>query len=225
MLIDGSPEWSLILGDAIQNYRSVLDYLAWTAVDLGTEPKPLAKPWEIQFPIIDSRHFATADKSWRKEVAKRLPGVDATFIDIAKGHQPYDWTSSRGDERHPLALLNFLSNRDKHRELQLMREYILSFKTGQVLQRNCTVSRLEPIPNIPHFHPGTDVLYAYIVPDRIGQPDVRVGAEAEITPAFALDIFDDPPLAPEHALENIAGTVGSILTEFEAAVANPYTGI
>lgn len=44
MTIAAPTDWSLLIGDAIHNYRCVLDYIAWTLVQMGTEPKPLNRP-------------------------------------------------------------------------------------------------------------------------------------------------------------------------------------
>jgi hypothetical protein len=96
-------EWGVILGEAVHDIRSALDHLVWGfAKDRSTR---------TGFPIFDTR------KDW----VVRGPGMYWSVSDglakILDAVQPYH----RGDvdeaRKHPLWILNALSNLDKHRAI------------------------------------------------------------------------------------------------------------
>jgi hypothetical protein len=107
--------WATIIGDVAHNYRSALDHLAWVLVkrnggNAGRQTK---------FPIYNSEANYLA---WREPRGANDPrgrrddpfaGVDERVIEIIERFQPY----KREDEAEadPLAILNRISNRDKHR--------------------------------------------------------------------------------------------------------------
>jgi hypothetical protein len=105
---------SLILGDAIQNWRAVLDHMV---VELATEEYGETLPNEIEknlaFPITTSKeNFRDARKRGRLYC---VPAQAQAFIYRL---QPY----RRGDDMttDPLWILQELSNIDKHRRLPLL---------------------------------------------------------------------------------------------------------
>lgn len=97
--------WSVILGDLVHNLRSALDHLAWQLVIFSGN-----KPGRgTQFPIFTSE--PTTEKAcarWKGMVA----GMSDPILDTIRHVQPY--TTPHGTETG-LAILNLLSNRDKHR--------------------------------------------------------------------------------------------------------------
>ncbi len=102
------PRWSLILGDAIHNYRSVLDYLAYEVVRLDS-----GSYWsDSQFPIITD---PAKNAGWRvRGTLDRLTPEHRALIDR---HQPYRRGDLDAAKSDPLAKLADLSNEDKHRLL------------------------------------------------------------------------------------------------------------
>jgi hypothetical protein len=104
-------EWGLILGDFAHNARSALDQLAYQVVLLGNGG---VHQEQTQFPIV------LAPWNWPKEAKKRLRGASSRHVDIIESFQPYHrrdlygWNSVRGAIEDPLAILNRLSNVDKH---------------------------------------------------------------------------------------------------------------
>jgi hypothetical protein len=105
----------LLIGEFAHNARSALDYLAWQLVKAnGQSPNRFT-----QFPIV----FTPWD--WHGRFgARRLRGASERHVGMVELLQPYGrphadgfyWTSHDFLE-HPLAVLSFLSNEDKHRVL------------------------------------------------------------------------------------------------------------
>jgi hypothetical protein len=104
---DPPESFSPRFGDAIHNYRCVLDHIAWQLVRAGTSPNP-KRPDRVQFPI-----YSTA-KRFRRERAGRLPGVGRGPVDFIESRQPYP---GRKAAEYPLGTLAKLSNDDKHRSI------------------------------------------------------------------------------------------------------------
>jgi hypothetical protein len=101
-------EFGLLVGDAVQNTRSVLDYLVY---ELAVWKRGGSKPRQrTQFPISTdvSRYFETG--------RKQISSLDPRYRKVIRLLQPYQ----RDDpESHTLAILNRLSNADKHRLLHV----------------------------------------------------------------------------------------------------------
>jgi hypothetical protein len=109
--LEGAPalpeDLPAIVGDVAHNLRSALDHLAWQLVLLhgGTPTR------RTRFPLMQRRHASG-------ELPNIEGGVSDTTRKLLDEVQPYTW----GDDGHdpaiaPLAVLNALSNVDKHREL------------------------------------------------------------------------------------------------------------
>lgn len=99
------PNLSLILGDVIHCARGALDFTAWQLArkKLGREPTE-QEARSIVFPITDyPERFASA---------RVMPFLSAPVRKEMRRHQPHPGSDARNDN---LALLQWLSNRDKHR--------------------------------------------------------------------------------------------------------------
>lgn len=108
-------EWltrmGVLLGDIIYNLRSALDQLAWELVlDHSGRPKRPTQKTSIEYPIKYSRSKLTSTYTFN-----RVSHGDQTILDRT---QPY---SSRGNPKlYGLAVIQQLSNRDKHRAINPM---------------------------------------------------------------------------------------------------------
>ena len=102
---------SLIIGDCLYNLRAALDYLAWQLV-LAHRGRPNHR---TQFPIYDTR-LTPKGRSRRIEPEG---GVDAPALAVLESLQPYQ--RGHDAQTHPLAVLQRLSNIDKHRQLHIAR--------------------------------------------------------------------------------------------------------
>jgi hypothetical protein len=101
--------WGVILGDAVHCLRSGLDHGAWAAVGLdhGGWPEKRRERKRIQFPIYSlESDFTTAT------ILQYLKPLTRAAIEEA---QPF--FSGDDPALHPLAIINALSNEDKHRVL------------------------------------------------------------------------------------------------------------
>jgi hypothetical protein len=97
-------EWGVIAGDAVHCLRTALDQLTY---ELSLDPDN-----ECGFPICRTR------KDWETKSPAMLWGVPQDLIAVFDKSQPYH----RGDDAHahPLAILNTLSNTDKHRTIPIV---------------------------------------------------------------------------------------------------------
>jgi hypothetical protein len=106
------PTWAITLGDVTHNARSALDHLGYVVVLANNGHRD---EW-TQFPITVNPF------SWR-EASRGIRNASQRHIDIIESFQPYyrvdlwgyKWVWSAIDD--PLAVLNRLSNIDKHRVL------------------------------------------------------------------------------------------------------------
>jgi hypothetical protein len=106
------PRWGSTFADIGNNARSALDYLVYElAVEGGGNPEKD----RTAFPIsIDRDEYWAVDKRGVSYRDRALAGVDERWRLEIDDLQPYNRTQF--PYGHPLALLNRLSNRQKHRK-------------------------------------------------------------------------------------------------------------
>ncbi len=102
--VEANPTFAVIVGETVQNIRSALDYLIYELVRHTRGRKPRL---QTQFPL----YVAAGDFYGRRYQIKELPGELRRRI---RKLQPYQFPDPG---THPLAVLNKLSNADKHRLL------------------------------------------------------------------------------------------------------------
>lgn len=109
-----SEDLGLIFGDILTNLRSALDYLAWQLVLVaGNTPGD-----RTQFPILESARIKGRDdwsQKWASVSGDRLKGVERKWVDEIERLQPYK--RSHLPKQDPLAILELISNINKHRTL------------------------------------------------------------------------------------------------------------
>jgi hypothetical protein len=190
------PEhFSARFGDAIHNYRSALDHVAWELVCKGaTPPETLADDnarRRIQWPSYD------IEKTFRKKVHGRLPGVAKTALDFIHSRHQYLGGNATNDA---LTSLYDLSNEDKHKSLIDIRPRFLSVK-HQVAFDRCRMVGYEgpegrPAPKKdavvltiecvvtdanPHVSMQTQPTFHIALEDGRGFGDVLEGIRVEVT--------------------------------------------
>jgi hypothetical protein len=111
-------QWPLIIGDAIHSYRSALDHLAWEVAILCRERRGESGPPSrlTQFPIADSA------ENFERQAARQLLDFGELERETAERLQPYrdpPGSATGPLSEDPLTWLRELSNRDKHRSLNL----------------------------------------------------------------------------------------------------------
>ncbi len=116
------PDWALILGDYAYNARGSLDYLITALIRSsgGDEHRT------SEFPIygIDRVGWADIDQWWETDpdgrIKRQLRGTPDGTKTALKQLQPFFGVPRVNPMQHPLFLLRELSNRDKHRRLNLL---------------------------------------------------------------------------------------------------------
>src|SRR5689334_10807043 len=101
----------LILGDALYNFRSALDHVAWQLAGHGR--RSATPSGRTRFPIVNSpAAFRRAD------VQDAMRNIDATHIETIEHLQPYRQVFT-DDVLHPLAALRTMSSRDRYRQVSI----------------------------------------------------------------------------------------------------------
>ena len=120
-LTNDCDDIAAIVGDMIANTRSALDHIcvALTGSDRAQFPVFTDDIWQ---PDIDPAG-KDRNKKRREDFKNWTRGMPAVALDLIKKVQPYaatqQWPAS-----NPLAVLNRISNADKHRTLMIMSQYI-----------------------------------------------------------------------------------------------------
>lgn len=100
-------EWSLDLGDALHNFRSAFDAMAWGMAHFeGAEP---ARPKLVYFPICNE------EKYWKKALKDWVGDVRSEFQDRIRLLQPFTDPPAGGVT--VLSMLHELDIQDKHRDI------------------------------------------------------------------------------------------------------------
>lgn len=108
-------------GDLVHNLRSALDHLAWQLVVAGGNT-PRTEPPATQFPI----YTESITRTGKPRIINIPPGVSGRMMGTLEGMQPYHRRDN--PKLHPLGILQDLSNRDKHRTLNLTAAKLLDTK-------------------------------------------------------------------------------------------------
>ena len=192
-------------GDAIYNYRCVLDHIAWQLVLHGSSwPLPDKRAENsVQFPIYD------ASGDFTDKMASRLPGVHRDALDFIEARHKYVGGKATNNALLGLARL---VNDDKHRQLHLFSSL---FRT---LQTNVRFERCEPLTwDNPPVRPALEkdavvAHFSYLVTGR------NFKVKMNLTPA--VEIVDEHRRDFSEMLEGIRVEVTEILNapEIHAAV-------
>src|SRR5665213_558109 len=85
---------SALLGDAVHNFRSALDHIAWAMVDRGRTPLHTLSEGAkrgIVFPLCDHKVARNSKDTsgWVKSHKRNLPGVCRADLALVRAFQPY----------------------------------------------------------------------------------------------------------------------------------------
>jgi hypothetical protein len=186
--------WSLMLGDAANNFRAALDHLAWALTIRGrTAPGSgrLTKRQEnaIYFPICQNRaEFNAAIRlpPTPKSLLK-LPGIRRADSAKLRRHQPYRHGPGMRPF-HPLTMLANVNTGDKHRTIQPVWIEPAVIQVQVSKERSCVIGSLgarrwrkKPLK------PGTEL--AYIPARRTGpEPQIEVQVKVAAEPSIGRHI-------------------------------------
>jgi hypothetical protein len=116
------PEWTLLLGDFVYDTRASLNYLVTALVrSTGNEENQ-----RHEFPIygIERVNWRAIDEWWESDpdgvIKRKLKDTPDGTKAALKTLQPFYGVPRTDPFRHPLAAVQLLTNRDKHRRLNLL---------------------------------------------------------------------------------------------------------
>lgn len=132
-----------VVGDIVFNARSALDHLcvALSGNDRSQYPIFETDPWGVS----DDTQVERLNGRRRQDFNGYTKGMPERAIELIRESQPYALEGFPPPWLHPLAILNRLSNADKHRRLVALVDGICSVEV------QCTFDGVE-VPN--HFAPG-----------------------------------------------------------------------
>jgi hypothetical protein len=105
------PErWSVLIGDVLTNLRAALDHIFWQTV-IAHSGQPL-KPHRVTFPI------APTETGFRKQANELSMLVAPDVWKVVEAVQPFHGGALA--HTHPLEILRWLSNVDKHRAIHIV---------------------------------------------------------------------------------------------------------
>jgi hypothetical protein len=164
-------EWGVLIGELVHNMRSALDHTIYAA---ATSPGN-----KNQFPIF------TKKSDWDSKVEPMLHSVPDQVVKIAEEAQPYNAPTSTDPKTHLLAILNRLSNYDKHRLLHTSVMTLQGAAPGFEMGQGVTAIR-EVAVGFGPLEPGATVVRVTISFD---EPDPQVKMYGEFGSGVA---FSDP---------------------------------
>jgi hypothetical protein len=193
----------LILGDALHNFRSALDHVAWQLArrQQGRQPRSL-----VSFPICEGHERFNSRSVWT-HLWEIGPSERATIENL----QPYRQVFT-GDLVHPLTLLSACNNKDKHRLLHVIVLSNKSFSAKVADWRDCKPTRMVPLPSaVDHpLKPNMEILR--VMAEAPGpRPVIDVEASGTYIP-----LLDDGSILPVGTrLDRIGEAVDNVIRSFE----------
>lgn len=184
-------DWGLLIGEFAHNARSALDYLAWQLVKANNK----SPNRRTQFPIVLN------PCAWPgRNGARNLRGASSRHVGMVERLQPYNRVDADGHSYarrtfgHPLALLSFLSNEDKHRVLVVAAAALRSIGWDVIGIRD-----VEPLAGLgdPYFGPLVD-----------GSPLIEIPVEATgPNPEVEVEFVEQARIAVDYRVEWDDGTM------------------
>lgn len=102
-------EAALILGDFMHNLRAAMDHAVWAVTP---ETVQAESPTDVSFPL------HSQEERYIKWAAKRSNWYGSKVFEVLRHFQPFNAVGT--EMLHPLHILQFLSNTDKHRLLNIV---------------------------------------------------------------------------------------------------------
>lgn len=199
-------DWSLVIGDCIQNFRSGLDHIIW---ELSSDDARQKYRTQTQFPII------TEQRDWPSKGLGAIRGVISVASRVVESFQPYQ-SSAADPSVHPLTLLQALSNVDKHQRIHVAQPTVEAAHLNVGSQR---VRALFRVPQGTRVTSGLRLVTAAVSDiDALGPSEEnRLGPELWTTITFE----DSGRASGEGVmgtLRRIKDTTGQILDELQGFV-------
>ncbi len=185
VVVDSAPpdlpaSFAARFGDAIHNYRSALDHVAWQLVRHGSgwPLKDERAANAVQFPIYDTLG------GFRYNQSRRLPGVDQDAMAFIQARHGYVRGNATNNE---LLALAKLSNDDKHRALHVFAG-LFRFLKSNVTFTECLPVSWENPPERPALKPGAELVRGTAV---VTGPNPKVDMELRPTVEIVVEDWGD----------------------------------
>jgi len=169
--------FSARFGDAIHNYRSALDHVAWQLVCHGSTPPQTLDEWaqsRVQWPSY------SREKTFRRKIGGRLPGVRKTIKDFI--HTRHQYVGGNATNQGLMTLYH-LSNEDKHKTLIDIRTSFLNIQ-HQIAFDDCLPVSVETPDVSPAPQNGAVVVTVECV---VTKPKPHVTMQSQPTFHIALE--------------------------------------
>lgn len=111
-VLDSAPDYTeaaLLLGDVVHNLRTAMDHAMWAVTPERVQVK---SPTEVAFPLY------AQEVKFKKWMSKRESWYGQKVFEVLSYAQPFNSVGT--GKLHPLHILQFLSNTDKHRLLNIV---------------------------------------------------------------------------------------------------------
>jgi hypothetical protein len=210
-LPDDGDDIAAIIGDFVANTRAAMDHIcvALTGRDDVQFPIFVEDIWK---PDIDPRTGKDRNQGRRNSFAKNTRGMPADALALIERLQPHA-ASPQNPEGDALALLNRISNADKHRTLMTMSRYIYS-PTITVNGPGLTESVILP----RYDWKGMDGAVIATIP---GAWPVHTALEVKASGGVEIGLKE----APSNNLDwEVPDTLNTVLKHVQAAVIKPLDG-
>jgi len=205
-------EDAILMGEAIQNFRSALDYFAWAWYLRSGSVLTESQERQIYFPMIRD------SKSFNSLLNQRLPNSpDKAFIER---YQPYQST----DAGLAMYYLRTLSDTDKHRIIVPTMMLPAGGDISLIFPKGCEIiTVIERIQLGQDMREGTKMMSVIIAgspPSERFKPSVN--ARATLVPVFPIGLVRPRPPEEIVAVDSALNCIGKICSEILTAAAKYF---
>lgn len=162
-------ESALLMGDFIHNLRAALDHAVWAITPTHIQE---TRPTEVAFGL------RSTEQSYTKWAKARRDWYGPEVFDVLKSSQPFNAVGT--GKLHPLHILQFLSNTDKHQLLNIV-------ANNQVDMGGVTVDPEPPGGVISTVNQGVVAKGSVLARVEFARPTRPGKTEVMLRPVFAFE--------------------------------------
>lgn len=162
-------ESALLLGDFIHNLRAALDHAVWAITPQHIQE---TRPTEVAFAL------RSTEQSYTKWAKARRQWYGPEVFDVLKSSQPFNAVGT--GKLHPLHILQFLSNTDKHQLLNIV-------ANNQVDLGGVTVDPEPPGGVVSTVNQGVVAKGSVLARVEFARPTQPGKTEVTLKPVFAFE--------------------------------------
>lgn len=200
----------VMMGEVVHNLRSALDHLMWqvTLLDSGTPDR------NTQYPIVTE-----SESKFNKLAARMIPGLSADHRAAVERTQPY----RTGDpKRQSLAVLNRLSNVDKHQVVHTAYSCTTESYQAEIDEFMDALPPDAPIRGVLMPAPGQSLQDGTPIMRVLFRPDAEAPAEVKMGFHFTMGVaFGNPGIVSDDVnrmAEDVLGIIHRFMADFPETV-------